>query len=271
MEEKELKELLLEGKTNQEIADMYSVSKGTISYYIKKYNLREFQKYKKNENFKFEKINTPEKAYTLGFILADSNISIKDDIEISVAARDKEVLDFISEVIKGNIFYDNVFDKKTRRFPRYRLRKRIKDITKFTGGRIKKERHYPRVRKDLEKYLLLGFFDGDGCITFGRRKDRNRVRHKVSFTSQLKLLEGVQQVLLKELNISTVIRPKSNENCYILEFANKNNVLKFLDYIYSDNDFIILKRKHLKYNALRLELEEFGESIEEQCNAEPSL
>ena len=71
------------------------------------------------------------------------------------------------------------------------------------------------------------------------------------------LLEGVQQHLFN-IGITTKLRPKSNENCYIIEFANKKDVLKFLDYIYPDNDFIILKRKYLKAKALRLELEEFG-------------
>ena len=128
-------------------------------------------------------------------------------------------------------------------------------------GRLKKERHYPRVRKDLERYLLLGFFDADGCITWGKRKDRNKIWQKVSFTSQLHLLEGIQKMLYNNIGISSTIRPKSNEDCYIIEFSNKEDVLKFINYIYpKDDDFIILQRKYLKANVLRLELEEFGGS-----------
>ena len=76
----------------------------------------------------------------------------------------------------------------------------------------------------------------------------------------VKILTGVQQFLLKKLSISTIVRPKKNENCYVIEFANKKDVIKFLDYIYSDN-FIVLQRKYLKANALRLELEENGEGV----------
>lgn len=75
----------------------------------------------------------------------------------------------------------------------------------------------------------------------------------------MKILIGVQQYLIKKLNISTIVRPKKNEDCYILEFSNRNDVLKFCEHIYSDENFIILKRKYLKYKALRLELEENGE------------
>ena len=111
----------------------------------------------------------------------------------------------------------------------------------------------------MERYLLLGFFDADGCITWGRRKDRNRIWQKVSFTSQLHLLEGVQKMLYSNIGISSTIRPKSDEECYIIEISNKEDVLKFINYIYPENDkFIILQRKYLKANALRLELEEFG-------------
>ena len=104
---------------------------------------------------------------------------------------------------------------------------------------------------------MLGFFDGDGCITWGRRKDRNIIWHKVSFTSSYSILYGVQQFLFK-LGITTQLKPKQNEDCFVLEFSNKTDVLKFLDYIYPNNEFIILQRKYLKANALRLELEEFG-------------
>ena len=71
-------------------------------------------------------------------------------------------------------------------------------------------------------------------------------------------------MLIKELNIATIVRPKTGENCFVLEFSNKNDVLKFLDYIYPNNDFIVLNRKYLKAKALRLELEENGEGVEKQ-------
>ena len=46
----------------------------------------------------------------------------------------------------------------------------------------------------------------------------------------------------------------------MLEFANREDVLKFLNFIYPNDSFIILKRKYNKAKALRLELGEFGES-----------
>lgn len=259
MEKQFLENCLENGMSTRDIEKICDKDHRTISYWIKKYNLSDKYKYKKNLNYKFDRIDTPEKAYTLGFILADSSISKDNTIEIALSIKDKNVVEFIANVVCGNVMYDYTFNKKTKRFPRARLSKRIKDILTFVGGRLKTDRHYPRISADLERYLMLGFFDSDGCLTWGRRKDRNRIWQKISFTSQLKLLEGIQKYLIKSLNISTVIRPKNGENCYVLEFSERSNVMKFLEHIYSDKNFIILKRKYSKYNALRLELEGNGE------------
>lgn len=214
-----------------------------------------------NENFQFHKIDTKEKAYCLGFILADGSIDKKNRIELTVALRDAEILDIFKCLMGGNIHIDNTFDKKAKRFPRARFQRVVKDITKFTGGALKADRHYPIIRKDLEPYMIQGFFDGGGCITYGIRKDSNRLWHKISFTSQLKMLEGVQQYLLKSANISTIVRPKTNEKCYVLEFANKSDILNFFNCVYINETFIVLKRKYLKFKALRHELEENGETL----------
>ena len=174
MDKNFLEECLNKGMSTRDIEKICDKKRSTISYWINKYHLKEKSKYNKTENYRFEKIDTPEKAYCLGFILADSYIN-KTNIEISVEISDKYVLDFISSVIGGNVQCDYTYDKKSRRFPRARLIKKIVDITKFTGGYLKKDRHYPRIRDDLERYLILGLFDSDGCITWGRRKDKNRI------------------------------------------------------------------------------------------------
>lgn len=261
MEKEYLINCLNAGMSTRDIEKECGLNHRTISYWIQKYNLSDLSKYQKKKTFQFEKIDTKEKAYLLGYILADTAIDErKKQVEFSCAISDCEILEFIAEVIDGNMKKDYTFDKKTRRFPRARMSKFIKDILKFTGGAKKSERHYPRIRSDLEKYMVQGFFDGDGCLTWGRRKDKNRIWQKICFNSQRKVLEGLQMYLIRNLGISSVVRQKSNENCYVLEFSNRDDVIRFCKHIYSDKDFIILKRKYLKYNALRLELEENGEA-----------
>ena len=260
MDKEFLKECLLNGDSTRDIENKTGIDHRKIAMLVKKFELQEFYKHKKNKKFLFEKIDSKEKAYSLGFILADGHIGKDNVVEITTSKADREVVEYIASVIFSNVFVDDKLDKKKRRFPSVSTHKKITDVTKFTGGRLKAERHYPRVREDLERYLIQGLFDADGCITWGRRKDKNRIWQKVCFTSQLNILSGVQQYLINKLQISTTLRPKSNENCFVLEFSNRNDVLKFLNHIYPNDSFIILSRKYAKYKALRLELEENGES-----------
>ena len=271
MSRDELLKLLLEGKSTRTIAKELGIGKSTVSYWIKKYNLNEYAKHKKHKsNYNFDKIDTKEKAYALGFILADSDITPKNIVEISVEKNDKEIIDFISNIIESNISIDNTFDKEKRRFPRARItignKHIIKDVLRYTVG-SKENKTFPKIKKELEHYMLLGFFDGDGCLTWGRRKDRNRLWQKVNFTGSYKLLYAIQK-LLQKLSITSSLYPKGKENCYVLELASKEDVKKILSYMYGDEDLIILHRKFDKYNALRLELGEFDETTKSTTSSQ---
>lgn len=253
-----LENFLKEGKTTREIGLILGVANTTISRYIRNYNLNNLYSKPKYLPYHLTKIDSKELAYMLGFIIADSSIN-NEIVEISVAINDSELMDLFSPLLGIKSFEDLTLVKEKRRFPRIRLVRKIVGINKFIGGNKKKDRNVPIIQKDLEVYLIRGIFDADGCITWGYRKDRNRIWHKVNFTSSLGILTSVQKVLYK-IGISTIVRPKANEDCYVLEFANKKDILKFYNYLYADDSFIPLKRKFDNYNALRLELGELSEN-----------
>lgn len=253
-----LENFLKEGKTTREIGLILGVANTTISRYIRNYNLNNLYSKPKYLPYHLTKIDSKELAYMLGFIIADSSIN-NEIVEISIAINDSELMDLFSSLLGIKSFEDLTLIKEKRRFPRVRLVRKIVGINKFIGGNKKKDRNVPIIQKDLEVYLIRGIFDADGCITWGYRKDRNRTWHKVSFTSSLGILTSVQKVLYK-IGISTIVRPKANEDCYVLEFANKEDILKFYNYLYADESFMPLKRKFDNYNALRLELGELSEN-----------
>lgn len=253
-----LENYLKEGKTTREIGGILNVAPTTISRLIKMFKLTYLYNKPKYLPFHLESIHNKELAYMLGFIIADSSIN-NELVEISIAIKDKEILNLFSTILGINPREDLILDKEKKRFPRLRLKRKIIGINKFIGNTKKKDRNVPILNKGLEPYLVRGIFDADGCITWGYRKDRNRIWHKVSFTSSLNILTSIQQILYK-IGISTIIRPKANEDCFVLEFANKLDILKFYNYLYSDTTFIPLKRKFNNYSALRLELGEFSET-----------
>lgn len=213
-----------------------------------------------NENY-FNIIDTKEKAYILGYTLADGYIN-NSTIEYGCAIVDKEILEFIGSQIGAKVQEDLVYNSKYQKFLRVRIvignKNLVRDINKLSAG-IKENKTFPRIKKELEHYMLLGFFDGDGCLTWGYRKDRNRIWQKVNFTGSYKLLLAIQKHITK-LGIVSALRPKSNENCFVLELSSKKDVLQILSYMYGKEDLIVLHRKYNKYNALRLELGEFEET-----------
>lgn len=253
-----LEDFLKEGKTTREIALELGISNTTISKYIRNYNIDNLYKKPKHLPYHLTKIDSKELAYMLGFIIADSSIN-NEIVEINVAIKDSELIDLFSSLLGVNSFEDLTLIKEKKRFPRKRLVRKIIGINKFIGREKKKDRNVPIIQKDLEAYLVRGIFDADGCITWGYRKDRNKIWHKVCFTSSLNILISIQKILYK-IGISTIVRPKTTEDCYVLEFSNKEDILKFYNYLYADKSFIPLKRKFDNYNALRLELGEFNEN-----------
>ena len=253
----ELLDYLNNGLSTSEIGKIVGYSFSHVAYLIRKNNLQEYYT-KKNSPYILESINTKELAYIIGFIIADAGIE-DDKVRLNVAIKDAEVIKFIASVLNCNYQVSTITNKETKKFPNISINRTLKGLSKFIGGNKKTERNLPILKKELEVYFVRGFFDADGCITWGHRKDRNRIWHKVQFSSQLNLLIPLQKILYKQ-NISTVIRPVKNENCYVIEFANKRDILKFYDYLYADKEFIPLKRKFDNFNALRLELGEFGKT-----------
>ena len=263
---------LKKGMSTKDISNITGVSRSYVGYLIHKYELSHLNIHNPLPPYVFNCIDTPAKAYVLGFLLCDSAISQYGHVDICTAVNDSCVVEFISSVIGGDPIYRYKFNRDTREFPKCRLSRKISDITRFIAGPKKEDRHFPRIRQDLELYLMLGVFDADGCITWGYRKDRHRVWQKISIKSSYKILYGVQQFLYRKLLISTVIRPVKGENCYVLEFAERKTVLIFLSWLYQNPNAVILHRKYQKACALRLELEENGEiwAIPSQYRAEPA-
>ena len=271
----ELVGFLSRGMSSRDIERETGYTYWNVLHWIKRYGLQEQNNYAKltyREDY-FSKIDTKEKAYIIGFILGDGCVMKNGQIDISISLRDREILDFMVSEFGGRVRVSTRTDPSTKRFPKATLKignKSIgRDIGRLMGGRTKKERHIPRIRRDLEPYMVQGFFDAEGCITWGYRKDRGRIWQKVSFTSQYKLLIGIQDILCKN-GITSAVRKKSGEACHVIEIGQPQNVMRALHYIYHDPNFVVLQRKYEKFIALRLELGEFGENLHGQYRAKPA-
>lgn len=195
----------------------------------------------------FDKITTNEQAYLIGYLLGDGGFmkgSHKRKSRMFVTSIEEYIIKHFQEEfcpdnnINSTIPLNNVRPNINTTKVSYMLQfpsKFYDTFNKFGILGLKTERTYHNIKKDYMNNLLLGLFDSDGCITWGKRKDRDRLWCSFFITHpNLKMLEKLQEFLADEVGVTTQIRPKGTEKCYILRTSKRENVYKILQYIYSN-------------------------------------
>jgi hypothetical protein len=205
----------------------------------------------------FSIINTEEKAYWLGFLYADGNISksenkvngnitYKYNIEISLKESDREHLEkfrtFASIKNKVKVSKTNYKDYK-----RCRImvgNKKVWNDLNNIGCTPNKSLtlSFPNLSifsdNTLIRHFIRGYFDGDGCISYCN-KEHNRMMISILGTSEF--LKELQNCLpVKKLNKIT-----KEKNHFNLAFSNKTGY-DICKYLY-ENSTIYLDRKYNKY------------------------
>lgn len=202
----------------------------------------------------FAEIDTPQKAYWLGFIVADGSIRHpREDIyytDFELAIADKEAVQrFADDIGYGKILIDD-----------RRARCNVNNIS-FTKNLLKlgvcsnKTGHevFPSLSKDLIRYFILGFFDGDGSIMYYEKETRIRSRfHMVCANKDF--LKHIESILSIEADVNftekSLHKKYAGSDVYELETATLPNIAKIHDYFYTDCKCYHLQRKHDKFKKL---------------------
>ena len=255
----------LEGSTKEEIIlNTDFPSWRVLEFFMKRNNLTlpldkaAFNK-QVDVNF-FKSINTPEKAYILGFTYADGCIYDVGRFGYCISENDIEVLQFIKEQMKStsNIpIIHNTKDSRNRQ-PQAILRissvKLVEDLRNYYGvNRNKTFREgliFPNISEDLLVHFLRGLSDGDGNI-YLRIKNSNATsnssfRRTICMTDFPFLMKVKEYFHQKGVDLS--IYEKQGKTCkyYIMSTGSRNHTKKLCDLLYSAEGFC-LERKKAKY------------------------
>jgi len=239
-------------------------------------------KYFKNENY-FKKIDTEAKAYFLGLLYADgSNIIPKQKnkissgrtIKLALQSIDKEILEIFSNEIEGNIPIK--FEEKSLKNSNHKNIAYInicsnnisKDLIKLgcVPNKHKKLQFPPFkiVPQELMPHFIRGYFDGDGCIWDGKRKEmrvkdstrkeggRVRIVHNVKFqfTGYKDFILGLKFYLVNNFNFNdNKLNYSKNKDHPTLEYSGRQQAKKIYDVMYK-NASIFLKRKEIKFKNI---------------------
>ena len=216
------------------------------------------RKYTLNEHY-FDNINTPNKAYILGFLYADGNVySPKSTIRLALHEDDKEILEKINNEIGSNhkLKYSVSKDRgdgynycNTYAVEVYstHMCKVLNDLGCMDNKSLKLK--YPTFLSDeLHRHFIRGYFDGDGSFCNHKSKKNGR-QPLITITSTNDFCIECQRIIRELINI-----PCGNiydASCHngitkVLSFSGGNQVKIFLDWLYEDAE-LYLKRKYDRY------------------------
>lgn len=233
------------GKSALKIGQYIGKSKNGVLYTLHKYNIKlrnssnyDIRRYKVNDNY-FSNIDCQEKAYVLGFIMADGCVLDNKTLQITIHKRDILILETIKILLESNC----IISQHNKNYVGINIKsiKITEDLLKLgITPRKTKILEMPNIPYDLYTHLIRGYFDGDGSIWF----DKQINSYRIQFIGTKKTLKSIKQIL--QLRDNKLRETRNGSNVYRLNYSGNINVYNILSLLYKDSR-IHLKRKYLRY------------------------
>lgn len=250
-----------EGKTGKEILEKYSDKircENTIIKIVQRNGVKVRKRGKtpviKNEDI-FEKIDTEEKAYMLGLLMADGYVICPKGkgvvIGISLQSQDRYILETMKTLI--GVETKIVDTKRNESVLSVRSEKIANDLSKY--GIVPRKTFTVSIPEQippkLERHFIRGLFDGDGTVFINKYEQL-----KFGFYGNKKTIEQVHAYLHNEINLP-LNKITHKPTVSAIYYGRKENVLDFYNFLYKDSN-IYLTRKKEKFETY-FKMKNFGE------------
>ena len=220
-------------------------------------------------NNELKTIDTPEKAYLLGFMYGDGTITtyvektgrIRHLTKISIHEHDEELINDLYN--KFSFFNKNSFD-----YSKYNKKSGIqKALVKSSKNLFndfilngvyprksyenKFDMRLPELDKSLISHFIRGFFDADGSV-YTPTNRKNLISIELCSVSKL-FINDINNYLINLKIIPWKIREKppkgkSKQILYILTYNKTSEILKLIDLIYKDNTISMRRKREICLN-----------------------
>jgi hypothetical protein len=213
------------------------------------------RQYKINDTY-FDEIDTPNKAYILGFLYADGGntsnyIKKRYCITITLQESDSQILYDIKNEIgyEAPIKFREYGGCKTATLDicNKHIVLKLHELGVIPNKTLTLK--FPEwLQEELYPHFIRGYFDGDGCITHNSRRVAPQI--SASIVSTENMCNAIANIVAEKCNANTHVYYVGHEICNktIKTFMIVGNMQckRFLDYIYQNSD-LKLKRKYQKY------------------------
>lgn len=204
----------------------------------------------------FEKIHNNEEAYFVGYLCGDGSFNkgtYKRKARLGISSINETTIEWMRKKFSPDSSIHSIVPvNKKRNIVTKKLSYRItfsskfqKTFNKFGILGIKRDRRLVNISRRMMNAYVLGLFDADGHISWGRRKDRNRLWANFGITHQsYDVLSKIQKFIEEELNISSSIRTRKDEDCMDLKFSNRDSIVKMYNFLYKNEIFHDKKKEN---------------------------
>ncbi len=235
-----IRELYDNGIYTTEIDKMLNLKSRTSQYILNKNNILLRHRGPKSkigkEDF-FDTIDCEGKAYFLGYIMADGNVSINNSqysLKFHISIQDREIVDKFLETINSS--NKATIREKSQSYyvslTSVHMCKRLIEL-----GVVPRKTGIECIPKDMPKNLihhyLRGVFDGDGITDISKKRS--------GFVGSVDMINSILEVLNENLTVF-----KAGKNKKVVYFlGGKKFSKKLYDYLYYEST-IWLKRKRIR-------------------------
>lgn len=251
---KEVIDLYIKNFSGNEISKIFNISNTYVYTILKNNNItrrshkENSTKLNKDENY-FETIDSKDKAYFLGLLMADGSVDERK-FYISLQSIDEYILYKFKNYLK----YDGNIKKQKPHKATYSGQsilqvysiKICKDLSKY--GIVQNKAfitYFPNIPEKFHSHFIRGVFDGDGCVRIDKRSNSLCF----GLTGNNKLLEKIQEILKEECNL-LFMKTKKINNSYTFEYSGNKICKKIYEYLYKDCEDLYLTRKKEKFDSV---------------------
>ena len=245
----------INGTSINKLSKEYELDWHWIERMLIRNNVAIKRQYKINETY-FDKIDTPNKAYILGFLYADGgNTSNYERKRYCITVTLQETDAQIVYDIKNEIGYEapikfreyNGCKTATLDICNKHMVLRLHELGVIPNKTLTLK--FPVwLNEDLCSHFIRGYFDGDGCITHNSKKVSPQI--STSIVSTEDMCCAIASIVAEKCCANTHVYNVGHDVCnkLIKTFMLVGNIQckRFLDYIYQNSD-LKLQRKYQKY------------------------
>lgn len=240
-----------DGFTSSQIAKKYNVTSNSILGLLRRKGIdtsfssrKDIYSPVSNLNY-FEEINTEIKAWLLGFIFADGNITVPTSkqnssiFQLEVHSKDIEVLHILCD--ETGLPLSKIHSSPKRNTVKVSFYSNTFCNHLYALGCVPKKAHsieYPKIPQELNRHFIRGLIDGDGSVT----------NSTIALYGNKNIINKYASLIITEANVDPLAIKYYKTSCYSARVHQKNNRLKLASYLYDDAT-VYLKRKAKFYLA----------------------